>query len=80
MQTHGKCVILTFDDYFDGMCVPRGSDAREHAGVVSARVVNAQPVLEVRVSARVRRPSFWIFSANNDYIYSACATLDSTRM
>lgn len=43
------------------MRVSRGRDARKQPGIVSARVVNAQPVLEIRVSARIGRPALRIF-------------------
>jgi len=42
------------------MSVPRGGDARKQPGIVSTRVINAQPVLEIRISAWVGCPTFRI--------------------
>lgn len=43
------------------MRVSRGRDTRKQPGIVSARVVNAQSVLEIWVSAWIGRPAFRIF-------------------
>lgn len=50
------------------MRVSGRSDAREQSRVVSASVINTQPVLEIRVSTWVGRPAFRILStAETEY-------------
>jgi len=54
------------------MRVSGGSDAREQSRIVSARVVDTQPVLEVGVSARIGRPTLRILTVTRIKYFLKC--------
>lgn len=70
-------MMVTFYDYFDGMHVPGGSDARENARVVSASVINAQPVLKIGISTRICRPTLRVFSTHTGRLNSIRSHTDA---
>lgn len=47
---------LTGDDDLHSVLVSHGRDASEQPGVLSLRVVDGQPVLQLGVAARLARP------------------------